>query len=39
MSLKPNRLRGVACMLGGSGMLTLNDAVIKWVGRIIRLVR
>lgn len=27
-----NRLRGVACMLGGSGMLTLNDAVIKWVG-------
>ena len=32
MSLKPNRLRGVACMLGGSGMLTLNDAVIKWVG-------
>ncbi len=32
MVTKENRLRGVACMLGGSGMLTLNDAVIKWVG-------
>lgn len=32
MPMKSNRLRGVVCMLVGSGMLTLNDSVIKWVG-------
>ena len=25
-------MRGVACMIGGSGLLTCNDAIIKWVG-------
>ena len=30
--IKGTLLRGVTCMIGGSGLLTCNDAVIKWVG-------
>jgi len=32
LMIKGTLLRGVACMIGGSGLLTCNDAVIKWVG-------